>query len=202
MTKIKFCGLTRQEDILSANQLMPDLIGFVFWEKSRRYIEADAARRLRGKLAPGILAAGIFVNAPLEEVAGLLNSGVIDIAQLHGDEGEEYISNLRERTQKPIFSAFKIGTPEDLQRAALSGADCILLDAGMGAGKSFDWKLLRDFNRPYFLAGGLNCENVREAVRTLHPYGLDVSSGIETNNVKDPKKMAAFMAAVREEDER
>lgn len=202
MTKVKFCGLTRFSDIEAANALMPDLIGFVFWERSRRFVSQQEAAALRKRLRPGILAVGVFVDAPAAQVAALLADGVIDIAQLHGSEDAAYIADLRAQTGKPIFQAYRIGGPEALSRASQSDGDCLLLDAGMGEGQTFDWGMLEGFSRPYFLAGGLTPENAGEAVRRLHPYGLDVSSGIETGGKKDPEKMAAFLAAVRKEDQR
>ena len=142
---------------------------------------------------------GVFVNEAPETVADLLNRGVIDAAQLHGREGENYIKHLRTLTNKPVIQAFKVATPQDVARAEQSTADCILLDSGAGSGTTFDWALLRPIRRPYFLAGGLDAQNVADAIRALHPYAVDVSSGIEENGRKDAEKMAAFVAAVRKE---
>ena len=202
MTKIKLCGLSRACDIEEANLLQSDYIGFVFAKKSRRCVTAEQAGELKKQLRPEIRAVGVFVNEAPEAVAALLNRGVIDLAQLHGSEDAEYIRRLRELTDGPLIQAFKIRAKEDLSRAAASTADEILLDAGAGTGTVFDWSLLRNMERRYYLAGGLNPENVREAIRDLHPYGVDVSSGIETDSRKDRTKMAAFVAAVREEDRR
>ena len=202
MTKIKLCGLSRACDIEEANRLQPDYIGFVFAKKSRRCVTAEQAGELKRQLRPEIRAVGVFVNEAPEAVAELLNRGVIDLAQLHGSEDAEYIRRLRDLTDSPLIQAFRIRSKEDLSRAAVSAADEILLDAGAGTGTVFDWSLLRNMERRYFLAGGLNPENVREAIRDLHPYGVDVSSGIETDARKDRTKMAAFVAAVREEDRR
>ena len=202
MTKIKLCGLSRACDIEEANRLEPDYIGFVFAKKSRRCVTAEQAGELKKQLRPEIRAVGVFVNEAPEAVAALLNSGVIDLAQLHGSEDAEYIRRLRDLTDSPLIQAFRICSKEDLSRAEASAADEILLDAGAGTGTVFDWSLLRNMERRYFLAGGLNPENVREAIRDLHPYGVDVSSGIETDALKDRTKMAAFVAAVREENRR
>ena len=202
MTKIKLCGLSRVCDIEEANLLQPDYIGFVFAKKSRRCVSPEQAGELKKLLRPEIRAVGVFVNEEPEAVAALLNHGVIDLAQLHGSEDAEYIRRLRELTDGPLIQAFRIRSKEDLSRAAASAADEILLDAGAGTGIVFDWSLLGNMERRYFLAGGLNQENVREAIRDLHPYGVDVSSGIETDALKDRTKMAAFVAAVREEDRR
>ncbi len=200
MTKIKLCGLTRPEDIAAANTLEPDFVGFVFAPKSRRYVTGEQAQMLRKQLSSAIQAVGVFVDEEPEQVAALLEAGVIDLAQLHGREDEDYLKRLRALTGKPIIQAFPVKTPTDLERAQSSSADYILLDSGAGTGIPFDWALLTSVRRPYFLAGGLGPDNVAQAIRFLHPWGVDVSSGIETGGMKDFHKMAAFVAAVRKEE--
>ena len=201
MTKIKLCGLMRPCDIEWANTLMPDYIGFVFARKSRRYVSPKTAGELHEKLSPAIQAMGVFVNEAPETVAALLNDGVIDIAQLHGGEDEAYVQTLRALTDKPLIQAFRIDGVHDLKRAQASSADHILLDHGAGGtGSAFDWAVLKGFDRPYFLAGGLDPENVAQAVKALHPYAVDVSSGVETDGVKDYTKMTAFVNAARHEE--
>ena len=200
MTKIKLCGLSRPEDVLAANELAPDYIGFVFWRKSRRFVDYDTAIELKKLLDPKIQAVGVFVDEEPDTVNRLLNRNIIDLAQLHGGEDESYINRLRRLTDKPIIKAFRIKTESDIQSAMNSTADYILLDSGAGTGSVFDWELLRGVNRPYFLAGGLSPDNAALAVRSLHPYGVDVSSGIETDGIKDKTKMTAFVTAVRMED--
>lgn len=199
MTKIKLCGLSRPCDIDAANRLKPEYIGFVFLPKSKRYVNYEKARELKSLLSLEIKAVGVFVDKSPQTVAQLLNAGTIDIAQLHGNEDEDYIKLLRSLTDKPIIKAFRIKSGDDIARAEESTADCVLLDSGMGTGKQFDWNLIQSIKRPYFLAGGLDCDNVSEAVRTLRPYAVDVSSGIETDGLKDKEKMAAFVATVRKE---
>ena len=199
MTKIKLCGLSRLEDIQAANRLRPDYVGFVFAPKSRRYVTPARAKTLKEALDEGIQAVGVFVDATEEKVASLLNRGVIDVAQLHGHEDDGYIQALRQQTGRPIWRAFQVRCVGDLVPAQTSAADCILLDSGAGTGQVFDWDLLRYVDRPYFLAGGLDAQNVSCAVRQAHPYGVDVSSGIETDGRKDQEKMAQFVAAVRKE---
>lgn len=199
MTKIKFCGLTRACDIEAANELRPEYVGFVFAPKSKRYVTPERAAGLKRRLAAGIKAVGVFVNDTPCHVAELLETGVIDIAQLHGSEDEEYIRHLRQLTGKPIIRAFRIKTAEDIAEAEKCTADHVLLDSGAGTGEVFDWKLIKNMKRPYFLAGGLSPDNVENAVEQLSPYAVDVSSGIETDGVKDKAKMAAFAAAVRGE---
>ena len=200
MTKIKFCGLTRTGDIEAANELKPDYIGFVFWPKSKRAVTAEEAKTLKAKLDPSIKAVGVFVDEDMEAVKSLLDGGIIDIAQLHGHEDEDYINGLKKASGKPVIKAFRIRSEEDIRKAEASPADLVLLDAGMGDGVTFDWSLIKNAGRPYFLAGGLDPDNAADAVRTLHPYALDVSSGIETDGLKDTNKMAAFAASVRKED--
>jgi phosphoribosylanthranilate isomerase len=194
------CGLRRAEDIEAANRLMPEYIGFVFAPASRRYIAPEEAAALRQRVRPGIRAVGVFVDAKESAAARLLAEGVIDIAQLHGNEDGAYIARLKARTGKPVIRAFRVKNAEDLRAAEASPADMILLDAGAGDGKTFDWSMLSSVSRPYFLAGGLTPENTAEAVKRYHPFAVDVSSGIETDGFKDCNKMRAFMRAVREGD--
>lgn len=197
MTKIKLCGMRNAADIAVVNQLKPDYIGFILAPQFWRYVPSETVAKLKAALDPAIQVVGVFVNQDVHEVARLLAEGTIDVAQLHGQEDEAYIAALRQMTDKPIFKAFKINTPEAVAAANASSADCVLLDSGTGTGTVFDWSLLEQIRRPYFLAGGLHPGNVEDAVRTLQPYGVDVSSGIETNKRKDPEKMAAFVAAVK-----
>ena len=201
-TQIKMCGLRRPEDIRAVNGLKPEYIGFVFFPGSRRYITPETAKVLKEMLDPGIEAVGVFVDEKPETVAELLADRTIDMAQLHGHEDEQYLARLRKLTDRPLIRAFRIRSAEDAMRAQDSSADRILLDAGAGDGKTFDWSWLRTVERPYFLAGGLNPENAARAVQELKPYAVDVSSGIETDGFKDIQKMRAFMQAVRTEDEK
>jgi phosphoribosylanthranilate isomerase len=199
MTKIKICGLRREADIDYANLLLPDYIGFIFAEKSPRYIAPDRALKLGSMLNKGILPVGVFQDEPIENAARLLNTGAIELAQLHGDEDEDYIRSLKSSTAKPIIKAFRISSIEDIACAQSSSADFILLDGGSGGtGQSFDWSLLKDIDRPYFLAGGLTAHNAAQAVRLFRPYAVDVSSGVETDRLKDFLKMSGFVRAVKE----
>lgn len=201
MTKIKLCGLSRPCDIETANELKPEYIGFVFAQKSKRYVELEKAVQLKQLLSSDIQAVGVFVDETPEVVAELLNSGVIDVVQLHGREDKAYIERLRQHTDKPIIKAFQIKSQQDLTEAEHCTADYVLLDSGAGTGKVFDWTVLKNIRRPYFLAGGLSPDNVGEAIKLLHPFAVDVSSGIETDNLKDKEKAAAFIAAVRKEEQ-
>lgn len=200
MTKIKFCGLSCPEDIEAVNTLLPDYIGFVFVPQSRRYVTPEAAQKLKTRLDPRIRTAGVFSNEKPELMAQLANQKIIHMIQLHGQENAQTIQTLRRLTSVPILQAFAIHTVDDLRRAQYSSADLILLDSGAGTGTVFDWSLIQSrIRHPFFLAGGLSQENVTAAIQALSPYGVDVSSGIETDGRKDKYKMAAFTAAVRKE---
>lgn len=197
-TKIKICGLTRMRDIEFVNALRPDFAGFVFAGKSRRYISPGTAAALREQLDPGIIPVGVFADAPLETVAELMRGGVVSVAQLHGRESGEYVAALRRLAVGPVIQAFRIESAADVERAVRSSAEFLLLDHGAGGtGEAFDWTLVHSLGRPFFLAGGLNAENVSGAVALTHPYAVDVSSGVETDRVKDFEKMRKFICAVR-----
>ena len=196
--KIKLCGLMRPSDIEAANLLHPDYVGFVFARKSRRYVSLERVKTLKELLHPDILAVGVFVDEEPDAVAAWLAAGVIDLAQLHGGEDEAYMEKLRGLTDKPIIKAFSVKGEGDIRNANESSADYVLLDAGDGGtGTAFDRELRAGMNRPYFLAGGLDPSTVGEAVRRWRPYGVDVSSGIETDGVKDADKMREFVDHVR-----
>ena len=141
----------------------------------------------------------MFVNEKIEVISELANKNIIDVIQLHGSEDEKYIDSLRNFTDKKIIQAFKIQTADDLKIAEKSSADFILLDGGAGDGKIFNWQILKNFSRNYFLAGGLNLENVSDAIKFLKPFAVDVSSGIETDGLKDKNKMREFVKIVRGE---
>ena len=197
-TRIKICGLTRLEDIDAVNELKPEYVGFVF-AKSRRQITKEHAVTLRRYLDPEIQAVGVFVNELPAIVAGYLEEGVIDLAQLHGNESEEYIHSLRFRTGGELIKAFSIKTPEDVKRALRSPADYILLDQGAGGtGETFDWDLVPPVKRPFFLAGGLAPENLRTAIAKLHPWAVDISSSLETDGKKDPAKICQLSKMLKQ----
>lgn len=200
MTKIKFCGLTRVEDIKIANEIFPEFIGFVFAKKSRRYITPKKAAELKKILRREIFSVGVFVDEKIELVADLAKKNIFDLIQLHGAEDENYISNLKNFTDKKIIKAVQIKNADDLKLAENFSSDFILLDSGAGTGKKFDWGILKNFRKKYFLAGGLNPENISNAIKILNPFAVDVSSGIETDGVKDAEKMKNFVEKVRSEN--
>lgn len=197
-TKIKICGLFRKEDVEAVNDAMPDYAGFVFYEKSRRYVDFKQAQALRAALHPVITTVGVFVNAPIDEIVALCRAKAIAVVQLHGDEDADYLAVLRQRLPgAEIWRAFVVRTETDLHTAMSSPADRVLLDSGGGTGVRFNWSLLEGFGRPFILAGGLTPENMPEAIARLHPFGLDISSGVETNGLKDGQKISAAVAAAR-----
>lgn len=200
MTRLKLCGLTRAGDIEAVNRLEPEYIGFVFAEKSKRYVSPEKAAELKKLLNPEIKAVGVFVDEDINKVANLLINKTIDIAQLHGNEDNSYIEKLKKLINMPVIKAFQIKSGDDIAEACNSAADYILLDSGKGSGQIFNWELIKSINRPYFLAGGLDTENISIAVKSLRPFAVDVSSGIETDGKKDLDKMTAFVNAVRKED--
>ena len=227
MVKVKFCGIRRTEDIEAVNRLKPDLAGFVF-AKSKRQVTKEQAAALKELLDPGIKTVAVLVNMPVEEAAALANTGIADLLQLHGDEDAAYIAKLKTLTRAKIIKAIRLRsgglpvqgngaeervyTANAVLLAEAAQADYYLFDTFVadtygGTGKTFSLSLLKGMriDKPFFLAGGLDADNVAEIIRqvqkdaTLLPffYGVDVSGGIETGVVKDPIKMQAFMKTIR-----
>lgn len=200
-------------DIEYANRIKPDFVGFIF-ANTRRKISAAQAKQFREALDAEIPAVGVFVNEDIPVITSLVQNGCIDMIQLHGEEDADYIRRLREVCDVPVIKAVKVQTVEQIRQAAALPVDYLLLDTyrkGVlgGTGEAFDWELLREakaaagdtaegelFGKPYFLAGGLHAGNLREAA-ALGSYGLDVSSGIETDGSKDFTKMVKVMELVR-----
>ncbi len=193
MTKIKICGLSRKIDIDYANASMPDYIGFVF-APGKRNVSLETAKDLKQKLNKEIKAVGVFVNEPKENIIKACNECVIDIIQLHGDEDNRYINSLREHTENPVIKAVRVKDSEDIKDAAMLASDYILFDTYSadkygGTGKSFDWDIIDSFDRPFFLSGGINVENISSAITKCKPFCFDISSGVETYGVKDISKI-------------
>jgi phosphoribosylanthranilate isomerase len=197
MMQVKICGLSRLVDIDIVNEERPDYCGFIInYPKSKRSLSPEDLSPLLARLGSHISPVGVFVDQPLDLVAGILNRTKIAVAQLHGKEDNEYISRLRLKTSKPIWQAFEVTGIEDIDRAVNSQADLVLLDAGKGAGLAFDWTLLEGFPRPFALAGGLRLDKLERALRTGASL-LDVSSGVESGGKKDPEKVKSFVNLVR-----
>lgn len=202
-SKVKICGLRRPQDIEMANLFKPDYVGFVFAGSSRQVTE-EQAEMLKAGLAAGILAAGVFVNAPVQQAARIAEKGIIDMIQLHGDEDEAYICRLKKLTDRPVIKAVRVQSREQILKAEKLPCDFLLLDTYTkgqygGSGKSFDLSLIPGLSKPFFLAGGLNVKNVRHALIISGAFAADVSSAVETDGYKDIDKVKAFIQAVREE---
>ena len=198
MVKIKICGIKRLDDIEIVNRYKPDYIGFVFAD-SKRKVSHDLARKLKDNLDSDIISVGVFVDAPENEILELFGDGMIEVAQLHGHESEEYISDLKDKTNGEliIINAIEMNDEVDLLQYNDSIADYLLLDSGKGSGKTFDWGLIRkDLKKEFFLAGGLDSENVTLAVDEFDPYAVDLSSSLETDGFKDEIKIKEIMEVI------
>lgn len=199
MAKIKICGLSRLCDIDYVNHAQPDFCGFVIdVPGSRRNVSPETVRALRNNLRPEIQPVGVFVDAPIPLIAGLVRDKTLSIVQLHGHEDEGYMAKLRREIAVPIIKAFSVSGPADVKQAEQSSAEFILLDnGGGGTGQTFDWSCLTELSRPYILSGGLTPENLEHAIRTCRPWAVDLSSGAETDGVKDRDKILAAVRAAR-----
>ena len=209
--KLKICGITKEEEIPIINKVKPDYVGFVF-AKSKRQIDDRQAAKLKSMLVPGIQTVGVFVDELPERIISLLDRRIIDIAQLHGNEDEDTITYIKNETGKPVIKAVIIGDLKDesgksdefvgrsttVERWCATSADYLLLDSGKGSGKTFDWCSI-DWDRiketvgNIFLAGGINPDNVADAVSKVHPYCIDVSSGVELNGMKNEELIAELV---------
>jgi phosphoribosylanthranilate isomerase len=201
MTKVKICGLTRVEDIDAVNLYLPDYIGFVF-AASKRQVDDSTAKELKARLDLRISTVGVFVNEDIHRVINLCKAGIIDLVQLHGEEEEDYIRELKRYITKPVIRAVRIGEGKSLAPGCGRYSDYLLFDTYHkdrygGSGKTFDWSMIGRQERPYFLAGGLDKDNVLHAISQLNPYGIDISSGVETDGVKDAEKIREIISLIR-----
>ena len=199
MVKIKICGIRRLEDVKIVNKYKPDYIGFVFAD-SKRKVSSSLAKKLRENLDSDIIPVGVFVDSSLDEILKIFDEGTIDIAQLHGRESEEFILELKEKSngELKIIKAIEMSEDVDLKEYENSQSDYLLLDSGKGSGKTFDWKLIgNDLKKDFFLAGGLSSSNVKEAIDEFKPYAVDLSSSLETNGFKDENKIRKIMEVIK-----
>lgn len=190
--KIKICGLFREEDVRYVNQALPDYIGFVF-AKSKRQVTVEQAIHLKRMLDSHIQAIGVFVDAPISEIMTIVELGIIDIVQLHGHENQQYISKLKKQINIPLIKAITI---EDINNE-YEDIDYYLFDSSnAGSGRCFDWSLIPQIKKPFFLAGGIHLSNIDEAIQ-LNCYGIDISSGAETHGYKDQVKINEIVRRVK-----
>ena len=200
MAKIKICGLKRLEDVEIVNKYKPDFIGFVFAD-SKRKVTLNLARQMKQNLDDSIQSVGVFVDAAIDEILEIHKRGIIDMAQLHGSESDEYIEELKKKSncQLKIINAIEMDDEKDLLEYDNSIADYLLLDSGKGSGKTFDWRLIRKYlKKEFFLAGGLNYQNISRAINEFDPYAIDLSSSVETNGYKDELKIKKVMEAMND----
>jgi phosphoribosylanthranilate isomerase len=214
-TRIKICGITREEDLRAAVELGADALGFVFYPKSPRYVTPLAAARLAGSVPPYVSSVALFVNPTLEQVQEVVRVAPIALLQFHGDETPELCAEIAAAVARPFVRAFRVkpdtGASDLLEcelayRAASPWFSGLLLDTYVdaygGAGKVFDWSLIpKELAPRVVLSGGLSVQNAAEAVARVRPYAVDISSGVEeSKGIKDARKIAAFIAAVRAAD--
>ena len=203
MTRIKICGITNKIDALAAVELSVDSLGFVFYKKSKRYVTPAKAEDIINELPPSIGKVGVFVDEKREDVIRIAEDAGLDILQFHGSETPEYCSSFKEKYK--VIKAFRLKTKDDLKDVNSFDTDYYLFDtyengSAGGTGKRFDWAMLKDFEilRPMILSGGLDPENVERAIKEVAPYGLDVSSGVESApGKKDIKLLKKFVENVR-----
>jgi phosphoribosylanthranilate isomerase len=204
-TRAKICGITRIEDAIAAASAGADAIGLVFYAPSPRDVDIDRAAEICAALPPFVTTVGLFVNAAEEEVHGVLDSVPLDLLQFHGNESAAYC----QRFSRPYIKAVRMAEGVDLNTVAAeySGARALLLDSYQkgvpgGTGHAFDWaRVPADLDKPVILAGGLDPDNVAGAIRQVHPYAVDVSSGVEADKgIKDAEKIIAFMRGVETAD--
>jgi len=205
MTKIKFCGITRLDDAELAIANGAWAIGLIFWPSSRRRAELDAAAEIAAAVKRRAEVVGVFVNAPLDEVAQTADAVGLTVLQFHGEEGPAYCAEAARRTGAKVIKAARVRSGADVQALASFHTDYHLLDsytAGVpgGTGETFSWEIARAHRgrTPVLLSGGLTPDNVADAIAAVHPYAVDVASGVELSpGLKDPEKLQAFAAAVR-----
>ena len=197
--KLKICDLSRPEDIAYVNEAGADYAGFIIdYPKSRRCLMPDEVVPLTELLSPDTDPVGVFVDERISVIHRLYLQHAFNIVQLHGHEDNAYILSLRQiMPYLEIWKAFKIRTKSDIKACMASDADMVILDNGYGTGKNFDWSLVKNMKRPFILAGGLTPGNIENAAQLLNPWGLDISSGVETDGYKDRKKILAAAECVR-----
>lgn len=201
MTKIKICGLRRIEDIHIVNEYLPDYIGFVF-AKGKRTVTWKEAAKLKEKLNTRIQAVGVYVNASINDILIAAQERTIDMIQLHGEEDEEYILQLKEQTNLPIIKAIRVKSKEEIEKNQHIISDYLLLDSYDkhqygGSGKTFNYRLIPYLDKTFFLAGGLGKDNIEHAIKEVQPFAVDISSHVEVDGYKDRVKVREIIEIVR-----
>ena len=217
-TKIKICGISREEDIAAVNRYRPDFIGFVFAE-SKRKVTVSQAARLAGILDKAVITVGVFVDSPPDGIVDIARQGIISMVQLHGNEADDEIIYIHRKTGLKVIRSVPVRTAKDIVKAAQSPADMLLLDNGKGTGNTFNWHIFKDYmdgmvdtnmetsdikeerqvligGKPFMVAGGIDLSNIKEALQ-IPAYAVDLSGGAETDGVKDPEKIRKLVEAVR-----
>ena len=204
MIYLKFCGMRRVEDIEYVNECRPDYVGFILSDGFRRSVDFGTFCELNTYLDKDIKRVGVFVNEPVENILRCGYNDSLDVIQLHGDENEDYIKNLRKDFSGEIWKAVRAKSPEDIERYRWNHIDKLLIDSYSeesvgGTGKRINTEIVKSakIEKPFFIAGGITAENIAEIVRDTKPYGVDLSSGIETDGVKDLNKMKAIMEILK-----
>lgn len=192
MAKIKICGLRREIDIDFVNEFLPDYIGFILTDGFRRSISLEAAKKLKAKLDGRIKAVGVFVNDDIDKINNAVNSKIIDIVQLHGNETAEYCKKIN----APVIKYFN---PDMFEHIDEYDTDYLLLDSGKGSGKTFDWSKIPKVSKPFFLAGGINSDNIKNAIEEINPFCIDLSSAVETDGYKSYDKIKKIMEIMKYE---
>lgn len=201
--KLKLCGLRRPEDIEMVNEARPDYVGFIF-APTRRYVSPETVRELSRELEPGIRKVGVFVNESAETIARVAETSGIDIVQLHGDESIEDFYRLRELFGGEIWKGVRVRLPLDIRRAEALPADMLLYDSFVageygGTGRRANISAITDAAavKPFFLAGGINAENLNSILSLITPWGIDISSGFEVDGVKNKEKLSQLMKTLK-----
>jgi phosphoribosylanthranilate isomerase len=205
MSKIKICGMQCRNDIEIVNEFLPDFAGFIMSteDKFRRQISADKAFKLSQMLDQNIKAVGVFVDEPMEFIEDICNHDIVEVVQLHGNENREYILELRKRIPNPIIKAVHVSSMAQIVEMEKLPCNYLLLDTAYkdkvgGGGVKFNWDLIPPkVSKPFFLAGGLSADNVQEAIKTVNPYCVDLSSSVETDGYKDREKVKEVIKKVR-----
>lgn len=202
MTKIKICGIKRIADAEYLNEFLPDYAGFILSQPFWRCIDIEQLKKIDDALSPSIKRVGVFVNETADYI--IQYAPLLDVIQLHGDEKEDLILELKSKTDCEIWKAIRVQSVDEIEKACQLSADKLLIDSYSkdtygGSGKVANWDLVNEvnINKPFFLAGGISISNCQKAIETVNPFGLDISSSVETDKLKDKKKIKEIIEKIR-----